>query len=169
MSSIRKYTPSTCSASACASVLFPTPGKPDMMNKVGTRVIGTEDDCVLWKQSPAFLCGKDSFNADGHRCRSVRDLGFLRSFDHDHERLFQDAEEAVHRLGFIPEELLKTLNPLEVTDNHSACIAENVRDDEHVVPALVQDQVRRGRCRPICRSEEHTSELQSLAYLVCRL
>src|SRR5229473_5628254 len=38
-------------------------------------------------------------------------------------------------------------------------------------------QLRRGlpfrcdplRCRPLARSEEHTSELQSLAYLVCRL
>src|SRR2546425_13365132 len=27
----------------------------------------------------------------------------------------------------------------------------------------------RASCRPLCRSEEHTSELQSLAYLVCRL
>src|SRR2546423_12736200 len=28
---------------------------------------------------------------------------------------------------------------------------------------------RRGSCPRACRSEEHTSELQSLAYLVCRL
>src|SRR2546425_6179657 len=28
---------------------------------------------------------------------------------------------------------------------------------------------RRTTCSPRCRSEEHTSELQSLAYLVCRL
>src|SRR2546425_9721030 len=37
---------------------------------------------------------------------------------------------------------------------------------------VVLDQVKRGdrlRVRPGERSEEHTSELQSLAYLVCRL
>src|SRR2546425_9260989 len=31
------------------------------------------------------------------------------------------------------------------------------------------DRVRAGEDDPRCRSEEHTSELQSLAYLVCRL
>src|SRR6266404_6208348 len=36
----------------------------------------------------------------------------------------------------------------------------------HVSPAFVEDPVRVLR---VARSEEHTSELQSLAYLVCRL
>src|SRR2546423_13162983 len=31
------------------------------------------------------------------------------------------------------------------------------------------DAVRSGEILELCRSEEHTSELQSLAYLVCRL
>src|SRR5205823_14880512 len=39
---------------------------------------------------------------------------------------------------------------------------------EHRGQAHVGDH-ERGRQRPELRSEEHTSELQSLAYLVCRL
>src|SRR3712207_7220771 len=39
------------------------------------------------------------------------------------------------------------------------------------LPALRELPVRRGRARPapLVRSEEHTSELQSRQYLVCRL
>src|SRR2546425_4234997 len=34
---------------------------------------------------------------------------------------------------------------------------------------LAEGPMHGGRDRPVARSEEHTSELQSLAYLVCRL
>src|SRR2546425_6265569 len=39
---------------------------------------------------------------------------------------------------------------------------------QRVVP-LIGNHVRRGHADRLRRSEEHTSELQSLAYLVCRL
>src|SRR3712207_7182816 len=78
------------------------------------------------------------------------------------------------RLG--PEELLQVLHPLEVADHHAAGVAQDVGDDEHLVPPLVQHRVRVRRRRAVrslgqdaARSEEHTSELQSRQYLVCRL
>src|SRR5205823_10710418 len=45
------------------------------------------------------------------------------------------------------------------------------RDHELIERRARRDEDRRGRARsaPRARSEEHTSELQSLAYLVCRL
>src|SRR5205823_12860857 len=43
------------------------------------------------------------------------------------------------------------------------------REPEPPAPCRVGAVRRRGRDQPRRRSEEHTSELQSLAYLVCRL
>src|SRR5205823_7660743 len=42
------------------------------------------------------------------------------------------------------------------------------RDDDRRRPGARSDRTA-GSGRPVERSEEHTSELQSLAYLVCRL
>src|SRR5687767_15495006 len=38
-----------------------------------------------------------------------------------------------------------------------------------VIVEIARHRLGTGRLRPVGRSEEHTSELQSLAYLVCRL
>src|SRR4029077_14849560 len=53
----------------------------------------------------------------------------------------------VDRLLF-PEEGLQVLHPLEVRDNHSAGVGDDVRDDED--PAVVQDGVRLGSDRGVC-------------------
>src|SRR2546425_8887134 len=62
------------------------------------------------------------------------------------------------------------LYPLEVAHGHAAGVRENVRNDENalllenlVIPDILAN------AGGVTRSEEHTSELQSLAYLVCRL
>src|SRR5205823_13953614 len=52
------------------------------------------------------------------------------------------------------------------TDRRSA--PHGARRSGHIAAAQRQHQHRRARARGL-RSEEHTSELQSLAYLVCRL
>ena len=63
------------------------------------------------------------------------------------EGAVEDVVFAPHHLLFLPEQLLQILHPFEVADHHAAGIAEDVRDHEDLVPALVQHQVgiRRGR------------------------
>ena len=48
---------------------------------------------------------------------------------------------------FLPEQLLQILHPFEIADHHAAGIAEDVRNHEDLVLALLQDQIglRRGR------------------------
>src|SRR2546425_9615741 len=55
-----------------------------------------------------------------------------------------------------------------VPDGERACVAERPRDTE-VAAAGDGEGSRPSVARQAARSEEHTSELQSLAYLVCRL
>src|SRR2546425_2042265 len=77
----------------------------------------------------------------------------FRSMEIDHPR--PDAE---------PSQLLS--GPQRLVDHHPAS------DDREVVPfgeQLSLAEGERGFLRGHDRSEEHTSELQSLAYLVCRL
>src|SRR3989441_4697356 len=64
-----------------------------------------------------------------------------------------DRRPVRHRQGGDPR-------PVELDEfPDDALLAKHLRDSK--------DEVRRGRA--LGRSEEHTSELQSLAYLVCRL
>src|SRR2546425_8998591 len=53
--------------------------------------------------------------------------------------------------------------------SHADCRGENNREDHVESPRARCDRDRRDLRCPDRRSEEHTSELQSLAYLVCRL
>src|SRR3712207_7719436 len=50
-----------------------------------------------------------------------------------------------------------------------AALADAPRDELRVLPAVVEDDDLVGRRLGRMRSEEHTSELQSRQYLVCRL
>src|SRR2546425_8145947 len=52
---------------------------------------------------------------------------------------------------------------------HARAIDRQRRDDVHRHAPRVDVEHRRREQPPVIRSEEHTSELQSLAYLVCRL
>ncbi len=61
------------------------------------------------------------------------------------EGLLEDAEEFVHDFALVPKELLQALHPLEVGDDDAAGVAEDVGDDEDVVPALEEDAVGGGR------------------------
>src|SRR4029079_17476217 len=55
--------------------------------------------------------------------------------------------------------------PIYVALHTDHCQADKL--DTFVLPLVAETERRRAAGRP--RSEEHTSELQSLAYLVCRL
>ena len=50
---------------------------------------------------------------------------------------------------FRPQKRLQTLHPFKVRNDDAASIAENVRDHEDFVPALVENQIRIGRGRAV--------------------
>src|SRR2546425_5857720 len=65
-----------------------------------------------------------------------------------------------------------TLFPYTTLFRSPTTSAERGRQPHHFprsIGARLINDGRRAPRRPWCRSEEHTSELQSLAYLVCRL
>ena len=66
---------------------------------------------------------------------------FFRASDHLDKRMFKDAKKFVGHFGFRPTEALQTLHPLEVGNDHTAGIAENVRDNKDFVPALLKNQI----------------------------
>src|SRR5206468_10586575 len=63
--------------------------------------------------------------------------------------MFEDAEKFLSHFRFRPQKRLQTLHPLEVGDDHSAGVAENVRDHKNLVPTLVENQIRIWRGRAI--------------------
>ena len=70
------------------------------------------------------------------------DLMLFRASDHLGEGMLEDAEKFVGHFRFAPEKTLQTLHPLEVGNDHSSGVAENVRNDKDLIPALLQDQIR---------------------------
>src|SRR2546425_4781509 len=70
---------------------------------------------------------------------------------------------------------LRVIDSLQLTDAHKVATPVNWKQGEDViiVPAVSDEEARakfpKGWRALKSRSEEHTSELQSLAYLVCRL
>ncbi len=78
------------------------------------------------------------------------DLMLFCASDHLGEGMLEDAEKFVGHFSFAPEKTLQTLHPLEVGNNHSAGIAENVWNHKDLIPALLKDQIRLRRGRAIC-------------------
>src|SRR3989441_12114388 len=120
------------------------------------------------------IARRDGVDVDALGCPLVRErLGELRhaSFGrgvsgHQNSALKREQRGNVQNLAFraplqhvLPGELRKPEHSSEVYG-------------DHFVPVLLRKLGRRrpaNRARIVDRSEEHTSELQSLAYLVCRL
>ena len=76
-------------------------------------------------------------------------LMLFRASDQLAEGMLEDAEKFVGHFRFAPEKTLQTLHPLEVGNDHSAGVAENVRDHKNFVPPLVENQIRIWRGRAI--------------------
>src|SRR2546425_2584209 len=72
------------------------------------------------------------------------------------------------RLGQVPVERLEAV-AVRQHDHMPQALLRSGRDDEPGRRRFDRRAHRRGNIQPAVRSEEHTSELQSLAYLVCRL
>src|SRR2546425_5877679 len=72
-------------------------------------------------------------------------------------------QELEQRFGYSLEELARRFDRSVSWVSRRLALVE-------LLPEAIQQQVREGRLgAQLARSEEHTSELQSLAYLVCRL
>src|SRR2546425_7291182 len=105
--------------------------------------------------------------------------------DHNHACLDSDAEQrdVAHPDGnteVVSEQLLKDEaagQSIERGKNEDSGLGERVKhhvqqkedDEEHHRQDELQSLFGPQLILPVVRSEEHTSELQSLAYLVCRL
>ena len=87
------------------------------------------------------------------RCET---LSSFRTPDDLDKGMLQDAEEFVGYFRLAPQEGLQALHPFEVGNDHATRIAKNIWNNENLVPALVQVQVRfrtwsvRLRLRPEC-------------------
>src|SRR2546425_9647031 len=68
----------------------------------------------------------------------------------------------------VPQDLCKGLAQ-QRRDGRASSAAAGVAPGYRFVSHGVRREPQRGAPNPMRRSEEHTSELQSLAYLVCRL
>src|SRR5438093_9928006 len=119
------------------------------------RDVATTKDS--WEQ-PAHLFGfDDTFDADGHGRRAMRNFVFFGSPDHLRKRMLEDAEQFVGHFHFRPQKRLQTLHPLEIRNDHATGIAENVRDHENFVPALFQNKVSVGRGWTVGSFSENTA------------
>src|SRR5260221_5079463 len=79
----------------------------------------------------------------------MADLFRLRAPDNGLEGMIENAEQFVRHLGLIPEKRRQILHPLEVADDDAAGIAKDVRDEENLVPAFVEDDIGLGAGRSV--------------------
>ena len=63
--------------------------------------------------------------------------------------------KATHHLVLCPEVFPKTLNPLEVADDHTAGVAQNVGDNENPIVSLGKCEVGFGRRRAVRAFRNH--------------
>ena len=71
----------------------------------------------------------------------MRDLFLLGTLDHGAKGLLQDPKKAIDHLRLVPEEALEALDPFEVGDNHSARVAEDIRNYKDFPPTFEQYRI----------------------------
>ena len=64
---------------------------------------------------------------------------FLGATDHLGEGMFEDPEKFVGHFRLAPEKCLQALDPLEIGNDHTAGITQNIWNHENFVPALLQN------------------------------
>src|SRR5215211_3355080 len=63
--------------------------------------------------------------------------------------MFEDAEKLVGHFTFRPEKSLQTLHPFEVRNDDATGVTKDIWDYEHLIPALVENQIRIRRGRAV--------------------
>src|ERR1700722_7638873 len=100
---------------------------------------GGRKDFPLGEGAAALLGGHDALDSDGHGGDAMGDFLGAGALEHGGEGALEEAEETVGDFGLAPEEVLEILDPLEVGDDDAAGVAEDVGDDEYLLPALEKD------------------------------
>ena len=98
-----------------------------------------------WEQTAGMFCFHHALDTDRHGRGPMRNLVRLGASNDLRERVFQDAEQLVGHFRFGPHERLQTLDPFEIGNDHAAGVAENIRNNEELVPTLVQNEICFGR------------------------
>src|SRR4030095_3721130 len=106
-------------------------------------------DRASWKQAADLFGFNDALYADSHGGGAMRNLVFLRSSNYLRKRVLKDAEKFVGHFAFRPQKRLQTLDPLEIRNDHTARVAQNIWYDEYFIPSLLKNQVCRGRGRTV--------------------
>src|SRR4030095_15795725 len=78
------------------------------------------------KQTAHLFSFDDTLDADRHCGRAMPNPVFLRSPDYLRKRVLKDAEKFVGYFAFRPQKRLQTLYPLEVRNDHTARVAQNI-------------------------------------------
>src|ERR1700730_16114908 len=71
--------------------------------------------------------------------------------------MLEDAEKFVGHFGLGPHEGLEALDPFEVGNDHAARVAENVGNNEELVPALVENEIGLWRSRAVCAFRQNAA------------
>src|SRR5687767_11273474 len=110
-----------------------------------------------------------------HNERSGRELVLIADAGHQTRHLIGAAAgtgryHELNRLGRLPSDR-NGLSNKELNDKSRRDYSTQATYELHRTLPFSGSALHSDKTRPclICRSEEHTSELQSLAYLVCRL
>src|SRR5262249_33452986 len=69
--------------------------------------------------------------------------------DYLRKRMLQDAEKFISHFAFRPQKRLQTLHPFKVRNDDATSVTKNIRDHEHFVPALSENQICIGRGRTV--------------------
>src|ERR1700761_3768284 len=93
---------------------------------------------MLWEQPPRILRAAHRFHADCHRRGAMRHQVTIDALHHPGEGTIEHMVQLGHHLRLVPEELLQILHPFEVADHHAPGVAQDIRDDEDLVPAPIE-------------------------------
>ncbi len=80
--------------------------------------------------------------------------------------MFQDAEKFVGHFRFAPHESLQALHPFEIGNDHPTSVAQNIWNNENLVPALIENFIRFRRRRPV-RAFSQNATLQFGGIFFC--
>ena len=109
----------------------------------------------LREQAASSFALKHAFDTDRHCRGAVGDAILLRARHDLAPATVEHVFKATHHLVLCPEVLLKTLNPLEVADDHTPGVAQNVGDNENPIASLGEYEVGFRRRRPVRAFRNH--------------
>src|SRR5262249_17639885 len=118
-----------------------TPGRTPRLPRYPRRERRRDRARSSWEEPTGILGGADLLDTDRHRGGAVRKVIGPCARQHLFEGTVENMIFAPHHLLLFPEQLLQILHPFEIADHDATGVAENIRDQEDLVAALVQHQI----------------------------